>query len=223
MSAMDEKHAGYDLKAPGPSGSGSSLRLPGRGPFPDVDDHLVEPEVTRDEVIGGQRVVAMPALPPHATRQSKLSYVLEPQVAPGYTGAADLLTRHGEEEDFASDVCVFRDGVDPATGGRYLEEIAFEVASEQTERYVTEKAVQMHRRGVRRIFSVWVKGDQRVCEWSPETRSWRRLEVDSKIEDPCLMRPLVVGALLDAAIADNEVAEALVAKGNPVIRKREAT
>ena len=219
---MDEKHAGYDLKAPGPSGLGSSLRLPGPGPFPDVDDHLVEPEVTRDEVIGGQRVVAMPALPPHATRHSKLSYVLEPQVAPGYTGAADLLTRHGEKEDFASDVCVFRDGVDPATGGRYLEEIAFEVASEQTERYVTEKAVQMHSRGVRRIFTVWVKGDQRVCEWSPETRSWRQLEGDFKIEDPCLMRPLVVGALLDAAVADNEVAEALVTKGNPVIRKREA-
>ena len=219
---MDEKHAGYDLKAPGPAGSGgSSLRLPGRGPFPDVDDHLVEPEVTRDEVIGGQRVVAMPALPPHAIRHSKLSYVLEPQVAAGYTGAADLLTRHGQKEDFASDACVFKDGVDPATGGRYLEEIAFEVVSEQTERYVTEKAAQMHRRGVRRIFSVWVKGDQRVCEWSPETRSWRRLDAESRIEDPCLMRPLVVAGLLDAAIADNEVAEALVAKGNPVILKRE--
>lgn len=218
---MDEKHTGYHLKAPGLSGSGASMRLPGRGSFPGLDDHLVEPEVTRDEIIGGQRVVAMPAQPPHAIRHSKLSYVLEPQVAPGYTGAADLLTRHGLKEDFASDACVFKDGVDPATGGRYLEEIAFEVVSEQSEQYATEKAVKMHHRGVRRIFSVWVKGDQRVCEWSPETRSWRRLEVDSRIEDPCLMRPLVVGALLDAAVADNEVAEALVAKGNPVIRKRE--
>ena len=220
---MDENRPAFSLKAPGSSGSEPALRLPGRGRFPDVDDHLVEPEVTRDEIIGGQRVVAMPALPPHATRQSKLSYVLEPQVAPGYTGAADLRTRHDQKEDFASDVCVFKDGVDPETGGRYLEEIAFEVVSEQTERYVTEKAVQMHRRGVRRIFSVWVKGNLRVCEWSPESRSWRRLEGDFQIEDPCLIRPLVVAALLDAAVADNEVVKALVAKGNPEILMREAT
>ncbi|HEX4963980.1 MAG TPA: hypothetical protein VF173_24350 [Thermoanaerobaculia bacterium] len=218
---MDEKHTGYDLKAPGPSGASPSLRLPGHGPFPSVDDHLVAPEVTRDEIIGGRRVVAQPAKPPHAIRHNKLSYVLDPQVAPGYTGAADLLTRLGQKDDFASDVCVFKDSEDPATGDRHLEEIAFEVVSEQSEADVSEKAVKMHRRGVRRIFAVWVKGDQRVCEWLPETRSWRRLEADSKIEDPCLMRPLVVGALLDAAIADNEVAEALVAKGNPVIQKRE--
>ena len=29
--------------------------------FPPVDEHLVEPEVTRDEIIGGRRVVALPA------------------------------------------------------------------------------------------------------------------------------------------------------------------
>jgi hypothetical protein len=218
---MDEKHTGYQLKTPGRSGSGASQQLPGRGSFPGVDDHLVEPEVTRDEIIGGKRVVAHPAQPPHASRHSKLSYVLEPQVAPGYTGAVDLLTRHSQQDDFASDACVFKKGVDPATGARHLEEIAFEVVSEQSEADVSEKAVKMHRRGVRRIFTVWVKGNQRVCEWSPETRSWRRLEADSKIEDPCLLRPLVVAALLDAAVADNEVAEALVAKGNPVIRKLE--
>ncbi|HEX4959721.1 MAG TPA: hypothetical protein VF173_02695 [Thermoanaerobaculia bacterium] len=177
--------------------------------------------MTRDEIIGGRRVVAQPAKPPHAIWHNKLSYVLDPQVAPGYTGAADLLTRLGQKDDFASDVCVFKDGEEPATGERHLEEIAFEVVSEQSEADVSEKAVKMHRRGVRRIFAVWVKGDQRVCEWLPETRSWRRLEADSRIEDPCLMRPLVVAALLDAAVADNEVAEALVAKGNPVIQKRE--
>src|SRR5436305_2635233 len=113
MTAMDENRPAFNLKAPGSSGSDPALRLPGRGPFPDLDDHLVEPEVTRDEIIGGQRVVAMPALPPQATRQNKLSYVLEPQVAPGYTGAADLLSRYGPQDDFATDFCVFKDGVDP--------------------------------------------------------------------------------------------------------------
>jgi len=59
---MDENRTGYDLKAPGRSGASPSLRLPGREPFPPLDEHLVAPEVTRDEVIGGRRVVSMPAL-----------------------------------------------------------------------------------------------------------------------------------------------------------------
>jgi hypothetical protein len=48
------------------------------------------PEITRDEIIGGRRVVAFPADPPHATRHGDLSYVLRAYVAPGYVGAVDL-------------------------------------------------------------------------------------------------------------------------------------
>jgi len=220
MPAMDEHRPAYRLKAPGSPGSGNPLRLPGR--FPEIDDHLVEPEVTRDEIIGGRRVVAAPAMEPHATQHTELDYVLRAHVSPGYRAAADLLTRHDEESDFATDVCVLRKGTNPETGGRYLEEIAFEVVSSQNEGYVTEKAVRMHRRGVRRIFTVWTKGRPRVCEWSPESQDWRPLDAGSRIEDPCLVVPLAVAALLDAAVADNAVAEALIAKGNAAIREREA-
>jgi hypothetical protein len=220
---MDENRRGYDLKAPGRSGGGAPRHLPGRGgPFPRVDDHLVEPEVTRDEIIGGQRIVAMPANPPHANQQSRLDYVLQALVAPGYIASADLLTRHDQESDFASDACIYKDGVDPATGARHLEEIAFEVVSEQNEGWVTEKALRMHRRGVRRIFAVWVKKTHRVCEWSPGSESWRRLESDARIEDPCLVTPLQVAALLDAAKADSAVVEGLAAKDSPAIRERDA-
>ena len=219
MAAMDEKRSGYSLKAPG--SSGASMHLPGRGSFPRVDNHLVSPEISRDEIIDGRRVVAFPAEFPHATQHGDLHYVLRAHVAAGYRGAVDLLTRQGEKSDFASDACVYRDGIDPATGARYLEEIAFEVVAEQSERDVTEKAIGMYRRGVRRIFAVFVKGP-RFGEWSPETQSWRPLGVDSWIEDRCLVKPLAVAALLDAALADNAVAEALIAKGNPTILNREA-
>lgn len=219
---MDEKHSGYRLKAPGPSGSGSSRHLPGRGPFPRIDDHLVVPELTRDEIIGGRRIKASPAHPPHALQQTRLDYVIEAHVAPGYRAATDLLTRHDEESDFASDTCVLRQGTDPETGTRYLEEIAFEVISEQNEAIVTEKALRMHRRGVRRIFAIRVKSQQ-VCEWSSETRSWRVLEPDARIEDPCLVTPVSVTALLEAAAADRAVVEALAAKGSPALRERETT
>lgn len=218
---MDENRPAYRLKVPGSMDTFSPLRLPGRGSFPRVDDHLVEAEVTRDEIIGGQRVVASPAQPPHAGQHTRLDYLIQAHVPPGYRAATDLLTRHDEESDFATDTCVYKEGLDPETGTRYLEEIAFEVVSEQNEKYVTEKARRMHRRGVRRIFTVWVK-NQRVCEWSPKGESWRRLAPDSRIEDPCLVRPLAVAALLDVAAADNAVVEALAAKDNPAIRQREA-
>ncbi len=218
MLKMDEKRSGYSLKAPG--SSGGSLHLPGHG-FPRVDDHLVQPEITRDEIIEGRRIVAFPADPPHATQHGDLHYVLRAHVAPGYRGAVDLLTRQGQKSDFASDACVYKDGIDPSTGARYLEEMAFEVVSEQSDRDVTEKAGGMHRRGVRRIFAAFVKGP-RLCEWSPGSRSWRLLDAGSRIEDPCLAVPLPVAALLDAALADNAVAGALIAKGNPTILNLEA-
>jgi hypothetical protein len=217
---MDHRRPPYDLKAPG--AADRTLHLPGRRSSPPVDEHLVEPEVTRVEIIGGRRVIAMPAREPHATRQFQLDYVLEPHIAPGYVGAADLLTRVDVDSDFATDACVYRDEIDPQTGTRYLEEIAFEVVSEQSEVDVMEKAARMHRRGVRRIFAIFVKGEKRVGEWSAESRSWRFLEPASHIADPCLEVPLPVAALLDAAAADQAVVEALAAQGDPTIRRREA-
>lgn len=192
-------------------------KLPGRGPFTDVDDPLVEPEVTRDEIINGRRVVAFPAEAPHGDKQVDLDTLLRIHVASGYVASADLISRFAEKSDFASDTCVRREGIDPATGRRYLEEIAFEVVSTQSDRDVTEKAEEMSRRGVRRIFGIWVKDRRKVCEWSAESRSWRPLDVESHIADRCLATPLKVTALLDAAEADNAVAEGLIAKGNPTI------
>jgi putative restriction endonuclease len=217
---MGEDRPAYSLKAPG--ASGRSLHLPGRGPFPPIDEHLVEPEVTRDEIIGGRWVVAFPAEAPHADQHGDLQYVLRAHIAPGYVASVDLLTRFDQKSDFASDACVRRAGVDPQTGKRHLEELAFEVVSEQREQNVSEKVPRMHRRGVRRIFAIFLKNRQ-VCEWSAEgPGSWRPLGVASSIEDPCLAKPLEVVALLDAAAADDAVIEALAAKDNLALRRREA-
>jgi hypothetical protein len=222
MSAMDEKRAAFSLAAPAASGSTSALRLPGRGSFPAVDDHLVEPEVTRDEIINGRRVVALPAEQPHADKHVDLAYVVRAHVAPGYRASLDLITRHAVDSDFATDVCVYKEGFDPETGRRHLEEIAFEVISTQNEKLVAEKAAVMHRRGVRRIFGIWVKRRQKVCEWSAESRSWRLLDPGFRIEDPCFLIPLPVEALLDAAAVDRAVVKALAARDSPQIRQREA-
>ncbi|MDP9122799.1 MAG: hypothetical protein M3O15_15750, partial [Acidobacteriota bacterium] len=55
-----------------------------------------------------------------------------------------------------------------------------------------------------------------------ESESWSPLPTEGQIEDRCLVKPLEVKALLDAAIADNAVVQALAAKGNPEILKVKA-
>jgi hypothetical protein len=210
---MDPKPPPGMLLAPG--GSGAAARLPAHEPFPSLDQHLVKPE-TREEMIRGRRVLAMPAHPPHADRHFKLDYVLGPHIKPGYVGSTELLTRAGAGSDFATDTCVRKEGEDPRTGTRYLEELAFEIVNEQSFRDITEKTEDLVARGVRRVLAIFVKTGK-VCEWSPAEGTWRALDLDGAIEDDCLSRPIGVKALLDAAEADNAVARALAEKRNPVI------
>jgi hypothetical protein len=140
----------------------------------------------------------------------------------GYRASASLLTRFDEDSDFGSDACVRRVGIDPATGTRYLEDLVFEVVSEENARDVSEKVPIMQRRGVRRIFAIFVDGQPRACEWSAESQGWRPLDRHSQIEDPCLVAPLAVAALLDDAAKDIAVVEGLAAQCNPAIERREA-
>jgi hypothetical protein len=189
-------------------------------PMLKVDDHLVRPE-TREEMVRGRRIVALPATQPHARRRAEVAYVIRANVAPGYEVDTELLTRVGPRSDFATDVCVLRTGIDPATQTRYLEELAFVVVSEQSLCDITERAEDLTERGVRRLIAIFVKKNQ-VAEWAPETKRWIPVPPESKLEDPTLARPMRVQALFDAVVADNEVVDALAAKGNHRLAQREA-
>ena len=81
----------------------------------DVDERLVMPE-TRFEIIDGEVIYVSPADPPHATRHSKLSALLEAYAAPGYEAASDMLTRTSEKGDMAPDGSVYPLAPDPNTG-----------------------------------------------------------------------------------------------------------
>jgi hypothetical protein len=197
-------------------GGGAALQLPGRSPFPRIDDHLVRPEITRDEIVRGERMIAQPALEPHGDAHFGLDYVLRGHVSKGFVGSTDLITRAAHESDFATDTCIRRVGKDPETQARYLEEVAFEIVNEQSPKNITVRAEDLSRRGVRRVFAIFVKTGV-VKEWVPRKRSWQALDPGASITDPCLSRPLAVKALLDGIAADDEVARALEIKGNPAI------
>ncbi len=216
---MDPKRDGPTvLLAPSARG-GAALSFPPAEPprrFPPVDQHLVVPETTRDEMIRGRKIVAQPALEPHGDAHADLGAVIRLHVREGYRASIDLLTRVSEGSNFATDLSVRRDGTEPATGRRYLEEVSFEIVNEQSPTVVREKAEDLIERGVRRVFAVYVKRGE-VCEWSREKNALVPLDLGGRIEDPCFVRPIRVRALLDGAIAEGEAVRALERKGNPEI------
>lgn len=171
---------------------------------------------TRYEVIDGEVVYVSPADPPHASRHSKLSALLEAYVAEGYDAASDMLTRTSEKGDMAPDGSIYPTAPDPETGGRQLEELAFEVVSTEALSHAGTKAARLAERGVRRIFAIDVER-KRGLEWSRRTEAWEILAHDAIIEDPALALPLPVRDLVSAAKADDAVARALLAKKNPVL------
>jgi len=204
----------------GSSGDRGAEREPSghrsRAPLPKLDEHLVKPEVTRDEVVRGERMVAMPSLPEHGDRHFGLDYVLGAHIKKDYVGSTDLITRFAAQSDFATDTCVRRRGTDPKTGERYLEEVAFEVVHTQSKKDIRNRAEDLTARGVRRFFAVFVKKGE-VGEWSAKEGSFVMLAPDGEISDRTFAAPLSVRALLDAAETDNGVARALLAKKNPVL------
>lgn len=188
---------------------------PGHEPFiprPYVDERLVVPE-TREEMVRGRRIYAAPANPEHGDRHLEVDRVIGTHVASDYVASSDLLTRAGPRSDFATDTCVRRAGIDPRTGSRYLEELAFEVVNTQSMRHMTERAEDLTACGVRRLLAIFVKKGE-IREWSGSQGQWIPLDLDGMLHDPTLVRPVPLRALLDAAHADNAVVRALETKGN---------
>lgn len=186
--------------------------------LPDIDDRLVEPE-TPYEMLDGELVYVSPADPPHAELHVQLAALIEAHTGPAFQAAADLLTRTSKVDDIAPDVSVYPAAPHPETGGRQLEQLAFEILGKGSRRRAARKAAKLAGRGVRRVFGIDVKRS-RMMEWSTETGGWRELDASGHIEDPALEVPLPIDAILHAAKADDAIARALLARHNPVLEAR---
>jgi Uma2 family endonuclease len=179
------------------------------------DERLVVPDQGY-ELVAGQVVAVSPAKEPHARRHAKLAALLEAYAAEGYAVAADMLTRASPNEDFAPDASVYPAARDPKTGGRGLEELAFEVVSAESLAHAGLKAASLTRRGVRRVFAIDVQRE-RGLEWSRITNAWEILADDAVIDDRALVLPLPVTELVSAGRGSVAMARALVASNNEVI------
>ena len=183
------------------------------GVWPRLDDRLVTPE-GREEVINGRRVYVAPANPEHGDPHLRIDAVIATNLKPGYTGSTDMLTRSAEKQDFATDTSVRRAGINPLTKERYLEELAIEVVNTHRDRSITDKAIAMTERGVRRVLGVFVRDDS-VCEW--RDGAWVELPRDGVIEDATLAAPLKVRALLDQAAMGEAAVQGLIARKEPAM------
>ncbi len=181
--------------------------------LPAVDERLVAPE-TRYEIIDGRVVYVPPADQPHAESHAELAALVHAHRADEFSVAVDMLTRTSRIEDFAPDVSVYPTARDPRTGGRQLEQLAFEIASTESLGHAGTKAAKLIARGVRRVFAIDVERN-RALEWSTAIDAWSILDRRDVIADSALAVPLPVAALLDAAIADHAVAAALRARRHP--------
>lgn len=173
---------------------------------------------TRFEILDGEVEYVPPADEPHGVCQSKIGGLLELYVVEGYRCAADMLTRAAVRSDVAPDASVYPAERDARTGGRQLEDLAFEIVSKERLSHAAKKARLLTKRGVRRVFAVDLR-KRRVLEWSSKSGAWEALPDDGGIEDRVFVLPLPVRPLLDVSAIDDAVARALIAKNNPVFRE----
>jgi hypothetical protein len=217
------------LLAPGASSS-TPVRFPGSDSrLPRLDDSLL-PEDTSFEILDGRRIQCMGDVE-HAGPHAQLASVLWHYAGPNYKALVELTTRadtapppanldpNAEQlpstvQELRPDASILRQGTDPATGDRYIEDLSFEVVNTQSLANLRAKAQRLTARGVRRVFAILAKRAQ-VLEWSAPMRDF--VPVVGEIRDPSLRMPLSVQALLQASEADDAVARALLAKGNPVL------
>ncbi len=181
--------------------------------LPAVDERLVAPE-SGYEIDDGKLVFVPPSDPLHAIRHSKVAALLEAHAADDFHVAVDMLTRTSELNDLAPDVSVFPREPDPVTGGRRIEQLAFEIMATEALSHAAKRARTLSERGVRRVFAIDAER-ARAFEWSRELATWAMLDPSSSIEDPALAVPLPIEPLVRAIRADDAIAKALRAKRHP--------
>jgi Uma2 family endonuclease len=183
--------------------------------LPAIDERLALPEAGY-EIIDGVVTFVAPADPPHGERHATVAALIRSHVESSFKVAVDMLTRTSKIDDIAPDVSVFPRAPHPKTGGRQLEQLAFEIVSTQSMSDATAKAAKLAGRGVRRVFAIDLTR-RRVLEWSQELATWIVLDPSSWIEDPALAVSLSIGALMEIVDADDEVVRAHVARHHPAI------
>lgn len=177
---------------------------------PAVDERLIAPH-QRQEVLDGKLIYSPPAGEEHGSKHWQVPTLLGMLLAEGYAGAIDMLTRTSLLSDVAPDASIYPVARDPKTEGRQLEELAFEIRSEQALTLTTQKARALVGRGVRRVFLIDLKDDI-VCEWNRRRKQWQELAKDASINDRCFRVPVPIAALLDRTRANEAVIEAILAR-----------
>jgi hypothetical protein len=188
---------------------------------PLVDDYLDDPDDPdtsgRWERIGNERMEASPATSDHGDPHFELDALIKAHLAEGWVGSTDLKTRVNKKQEYASDTCVRREGIDPDTGSRYLEELVFEVVHKRSAKKTKERARGFAACGVRRQIGIFVK-QKKIREWQKSEKDWGEpLDLEQSLEDKCMAVALPLAPLFDSALSQVAIVRAYEAKDHPAI------
>jgi len=189
--------------------------------LPAVDERLVAPgcgyEIEDGEIVRWEHADEV-----EGVIRCSLGALLHAHRAIGREAGVNLLTRVTERDDLASHACVWPSALDPVTGGRQIEDLAFYVLSTERLARAGRRAGKLAARGVRRVFALDV-AKQRAFEWSRELGTWVLLPPTTAIGDPSLAVALPVEALFDDKAAQLATVRAFRAKRDPeFLAEREA-
>src|SRR6188474_3279129 len=104
-----------------------------------VDRHVV-PVEGRYELLDGELAYVPPAERAHGQAHNTLGALVQGHLRFAFLVGSDILTRTSEDNDFAPDVSIYPREPHPKTGGRQLDELAFEIVNKQAMSVAAYKA-----------------------------------------------------------------------------------
>jgi Uma2 family endonuclease len=166
----------------------------------------------------GQLVNAAPAGPAHAEIHVALVALLVASVKPSHKVYVDMFTNLGTvpKKELAPDISMVAHYEQDEP--RPLEEVVVEICSTQPLADAERKLRKFANRGVRKLWCLPLS-KQTVWQWDHKIDTLRILPSVGDLEDELLVRQLPLNVLLTTTLQDSEIAQALLAKDNPVLEQ----
>jgi hypothetical protein len=163
-------------------------------------------------------VYAAPAGTAHAEIHAALVALLVAFVKPSHKVYVDMLTNLDTvpKNELAPDIGMSANYEQEEP--RPLEKVVVEICSTQPLADAERKLRKFAKRGVRKLWCIQLS-KQAVWQWDHSIDGLQIVPKDGYLEDEVLVRPLSVRVLLTKNLQENEIARALLAKNNLVLKR----
>jgi Uma2 family endonuclease len=207
----------FDAAGPGAE-AGVSYRFPSKNDSLPAPGELSIPGEDGYKLEDGQLVYAAPAGTAHEELHAALVALLVAFVKSSHKVYVDMLTNLATvpKNELAPAISMVAHYEQDES--RPLEEVVVEICSTQPLANAERKLRKFASRGVRKLWCIQLS-KQAVWKWDHRMDGLRILPSDGYLEDEVLVCPVAVNVLPKTTFQDNEIAQALLAKENPVLKR----